>query len=222
MTSLAPIGAVPPPQPSLTQSTGIAQDFDTFLQLLTTQLTNQDPLAPVEAEQFTNQLVQFSQVEQQLETNTLLESLIAQQSAAAALDAVNFIGQEAVFASATAALPTDGASTFRVSFPQGTSSAQAQLLDAAGQPVAEIPLEGPFTGVRDIVFDGQLPNGDRAPPGLYTLQVSVQDQSGDELTAAVGVVEPITGVDLSQGAPLYVTPSGARQFTEVLGLLGAR
>lgn len=221
MTSLAPTSALAPqPSPTLTRASGIASDFDTFLQLLTTQLTNQDPTEPVDTETFTNQLVQFSQVEQQLQTNALLESLISQQAAASAVSAVNYIGQQAIFAGNDAVLPEGGASTYRVSFPQGTTSAQAKLINAAGQTVGEIPLEGPFNGVRDIVFDGQLPNGTRAPPGRYTLEVKAQDQSGDQLSPAVGVLEPITGLDLSQGQPLYVTRSGPRNFSEVLGLLG--
>ena len=54
----------------------IADNFDTFLQLLTTQLKNQNPLDPLDTNQFTAQLVQFSGVEQQLKTNEFLEALL--------------------------------------------------------------------------------------------------------------------------------------------------
>jgi len=67
----------------------LTTNFDTFLTLLTTQLRNQDPLDPLDTEQFTQQLVQFAGVEQSIQTNSNLETLIALQSStyrAGALD----------------------------------------------------------------------------------------------------------------------------------------
>ena len=72
----------------------IAGNFDTFLQLLTTQLKNQNPLDPLDTNQFTQQLVQFSSVEQQLKTNDFLSALGAGQLAnSVQTNAVNYIGK---------------------------------------------------------------------------------------------------------------------------------
>jgi len=60
-------------QKTTASKASLSQDFDDFLQLLTTQLQNQDPLNPMDSNEFTNQLVQFSQVEQQINSNQKLD-----------------------------------------------------------------------------------------------------------------------------------------------------
>src|SRR3954470_17819141 len=71
----------------------LAGNFDTFLTLLTTQLKNQDPLSPMDSNQFTQQLVQFSQVEQQINANKNLESLVSMSKAQGATSAVGYLGK---------------------------------------------------------------------------------------------------------------------------------
>src|SRR5256885_15366082 len=73
--------------------TTIAGSFQTFLSLLTTQLKNQNPLDPLDTNQFTAQLVQFAQVEQQLKSNDQLTTLVSLQKTAQATQALNFVGQ---------------------------------------------------------------------------------------------------------------------------------
>src|SRR6202167_2851467 len=70
----------------------IAGNFDTFLQLLTTQLQNQDPLDPMDTDQFTEQLVEFASVEQEINTNTNMQTLISLQQTAEATSAMQFLG----------------------------------------------------------------------------------------------------------------------------------
>ena len=70
-----------------TASARLSNNFDTFLQLLTTQLRNQDPTQPMDANQFTQQLVQYSQVEQQLKTNDYLSALVTANANAAQVGA---------------------------------------------------------------------------------------------------------------------------------------
>src|SRR5215471_15386211 len=91
-TSTASTGSVS----NALDNTEIAQNFNTFLQLLTTQLKNQNPLDPLDTNQFTQQLVQFAQVEQQMNMNQSLTSLIALQTANQASQALGFIGSTAV------------------------------------------------------------------------------------------------------------------------------
>src|SRR3954469_21428491 len=78
---------------SLTGSAAtIAGNFNTFLQLLTTQLKNQNPLDPLDTNQFTQQLVSFAGVEQQINMNTQLKTMVALQQTAQATQALNFVG----------------------------------------------------------------------------------------------------------------------------------
>src|SRR5215831_9538197 len=90
--------ATNPTKPAASGTTGIvgsqtiAGNFNTFLQLLTTQLKNQNPLSPLDTNQFTQQLVEFAGVEQQINMNTQLGSLISLQQTAQATNALNFVG----------------------------------------------------------------------------------------------------------------------------------
>src|SRR6201994_3178945 len=107
---------------STTDSTGldgstIAGNFQTFLTLLTTQLKNQDPLSPLDTNQFTAQLVQFAQVEQQLKSNSQLSTLVSLQQTAQNTAALNFVGQTVDVAGATTAL-TNGTATWQMAVPK--------------------------------------------------------------------------------------------------------
>src|SRR5215217_9394776 len=82
----------------------LAGNFQSFLMLLTTQLQNQNPLDPLDTNQFTQQLVQFAGVEQQLRTNDQLTSLIAAQQTAQSTQALGFVGRGAVVDGNTTAL----------------------------------------------------------------------------------------------------------------------
>ena len=98
------ISSVPPPvngvpfapdaRSGVSTGASLNETFDSFLNLLTTQLQNQDPLEPTDAERFTEQLVQFSGVEQSILTNQRLEELISLQGGNLLTDAVGYIGRE--------------------------------------------------------------------------------------------------------------------------------
>src|SRR3954464_9956275 len=80
---------------SATDKTTLAGNFNTFLTLLTTQLKNQSPLDPLDTNQFTQQLVQFASVEQQINMNQQLTSLVALQKANQPTSAMSFLGSTA-------------------------------------------------------------------------------------------------------------------------------
>ena len=89
---------------STSATAGLTSNFNTFLTLLTTQLQNQDPLSPMDTDQFTNQLVEFSQVEQQIDTNSNLQNLISLQGASETISALPLVGDQIEYNSATASL----------------------------------------------------------------------------------------------------------------------
>src|SRR5438105_9704495 len=95
----------------------IAGNFQTFLTLLTTQLKNQNPLDPLDTNQFTQQLVQFAQVEQQLKSNDQLSTLVSLQQTAQATQALNFVGSTAVVDGSTTAL-TNSSATWNLNAPK--------------------------------------------------------------------------------------------------------
>src|SRR5436190_17333282 len=130
----------------------IAGNFQTFLTLLTTQLKNQNPLDPLDTNQFTAQLVQFAQVEQQLKSNTQLSTLVSLQQTAQNTAALNFVGQTVDVAGATTAL-TNGKATWQMSVPK-PATATITIKSATGQQV----FSGNYsvsTGTQPFVWDGK-------------------------------------------------------------------
>src|SRR6267154_6583804 len=90
--------------PTTSDTATLASNFTTFLTLLTTQLKNQNPLDPLDTNQFTQQLVQFASVEQQLKTNSELTTLVSLQQTAQTTQALGFVGKTAVVDGSTTAL----------------------------------------------------------------------------------------------------------------------
>src|SRR4249919_2257764 len=112
----------------------LSGNFDTFLTLLTTQLKNQDPLSPMDSNQFTQQLVQFSQVEQQINSNKNLESLIALTKSQSATNAVSYLGKTLTITDGTAALQ-NGAANWNYSLPNDAAITKLLITDSRGRPV---------------------------------------------------------------------------------------
>src|SRR5512140_2916220 len=118
---------------SSTTSSTLAGNFQTFLTLLTTQLQNQNPLDPLDTNQFTQQLVQFAGVEQQLKTNDQLTSLVSLQKTAQSTQALGFVGKTAVVDGSTAAL-TKGSGAWKLGVPTN-ANVSISITNSVGQTV---------------------------------------------------------------------------------------
>ena len=114
-------------------SSQIAGNFQSFLTLLTTQLQNQNPLSPLDTNQFTQQLVEFAGVQQQLNTNDSLATLVSLQQTAQSTQALGFVGQTVVVNGSTAAL-TNSSATWELTVPT-TSTVNITIANSSGQNV---------------------------------------------------------------------------------------
>src|SRR5918997_2242924 len=112
----------------------IAQNFDAFLLLLTTQLKNQSPLDPMDTNQFTQQLVQFASVEQQLKSNDTLNALLTSTRGSAVSTAAGFVGMQ-VTADGTTARLANGKAEWMIN-PARNAQANVIVLDSNGSVVA--------------------------------------------------------------------------------------
>jgi flagellar basal-body rod modification protein FlgD len=193
---------------AVTSRATIAENFDTFLQMLTTQLKNQNPLDPLDTNQFTQQLVQFSQVEQQLKTNDQLSVLLALQQATQVTSVVDYVGKAAVVTGDTTALRDEKATWSYTADAAGTAT--FTVVNAAGNTVyTEQRAIG--AGTESFVWDGKGTNGVAQPNGQYTLKVSAKDANGKAVSVTTDVVGVVDGVDISQVPPLLKV--GSRSFT---------
>src|SRR5712672_780667 len=118
---------------SSTAGSTLAGNFQTFLTLLTTQLQNQNPLDPLDTNQFTQQLVQFASVEQQLKTNDQLTTLVSLQQTAQSSQALGFVGKTAVVDGSTTAVK-NGTATWELSVPNN-SNVTLSITNSTGQTV---------------------------------------------------------------------------------------
>src|SRR3979490_2028205 len=119
---------------SSTATAGIADNFQTFLTLLTTQLQNQNPLDPLDTNQFTAQLAQFAGVEQQLKQNDQLKSLIAIEKSAQSTQALVYVGNTVAVDGSSQQF--DGSATWNIKAPKDTS-ATITITNPAGHTASD-------------------------------------------------------------------------------------
>ena len=177
MTHISPVTGSP--AEVSTAKTSLVDDFDTFLGILTTQLANQDPLSPMDSTEFTNQLVQFSALEQQIASNDKLDDLYAASTAVEAATAVQYLGKTVEIAKNVTFL-ADGTATMSYILPSPSAETTISIYDQDGSVVRT--LEGETAGGRtDQTWDGKNSQGIQVPDGTYTLAISAKDQNGDAL-----------------------------------------
>lgn len=193
-----------PPASSSSSATGVTKDtlagnFTTFLQLLTTQLKNQNPLDPLDTNQFTQQLVQFAQVEQQLKSNDQLSALVGLQETAQQTQALAFVGMKVAVEGKTADLKNSKATWgFNVTKP---ATATVNIVNSAGSTV----YTGTFSvnaGAQEFVWDGRNNAGVLQTEGTYTLSVTAKDANGQTTAASTETVGVVDSVDMTKKPPV--------------------
>jgi flagellar basal-body rod modification protein FlgD len=194
----------------------IADTFDNFLSLLTTQLKNQDPTSPMEATEFTNQLVSFSQVEQQIATNRRLDTLIESQAGGQFGEALDYIGREIEMVGDSFAFGEEPVS-MGYGMPAGALLAQVEVVDAAGQVVWSAPAEM-SPGRHEITWDGETSNGGDAGPGTYTIRVKAADAGGEMLEVPTFVRGTVTGAEHVDGQTVLLMGSVPIALEDVLAI----
>jgi len=198
----APISTSTNPSGSPANATaGLTQNFNTFLTLLTTQLQNQDPLSPMDTNQFTQQLVSFSEVEQQINTNSNLQQLIALQGAGESISALPLVGQNIEYNSATAPL-SNGQANFVYNLPSTTASTALTVVNAGGNVVYTQPGD---TGAGSHVFtwNGQTNAGVQLPNGNYTLQIQAVGAGGTVVKPSIASIGMVQAVGVENGTATF-------------------
>jgi flagellar basal-body rod modification protein FlgD len=198
--------------------TRLSDNYDTFLLLLTAQLQNQDPLAPMDSTQFTEQLVQFSQVEQQIRTNEQLQSLVGQYQAASAGAALSYLGRDAIIEADETYL-AGGVANWAYRLPETAQALTLHVRDAGGRIVYTSTTQPRTAGEHLFSWDGTTNGGGIAADGVYTLTFEATDSGGDAIAPTVNVRETIMGVDFSGATPVIITPAGTRGLDQIRSVL---
>jgi flagellar basal-body rod modification protein FlgD len=191
-----------------TATPGIADNFQTFLTLLTTQLQNQNPLDPLDTNQFTQQLVQFAGVEQQLRSNDQLKSLIEIEKSAQATAALAYVGNTVAVDGSTAKF--NGQAIWNLKTDNATT-AKITITAANGQTA----FSGNFSmnaGSTGFVWDGKGNDGSTWPAGAYKLTATAKDSSGNDVAIATEVQGVVDSVDLT-ATPALLSINGQNYTT---------
>lgn len=204
-----------PTSASTQSATQLNQDFDDFLLLLTTQLQNQDPLSPMDTNEFTNQLVQFSAVEQQIKTNSNLENLLAMQTLNMTALGVSFIGKMVEVTGDTFAVTPGTDTTLSYVMPDDASTATITIKDEDGDVIYSADAEK-TAGRHDFIWNGVDKNGNPVAAGNYTVTVTAMDAEAQSLKVATSVPGYVSGLESDDSGNLMLVINGEKvALTEV-------
>lgn len=209
-----------------TSSSMISDNYNTFLTMLTTQMKNQDPLQPMDSSQFTNQLVQFSQVEQMLKQTDSLQALVDNSNTQTTSNAVGYLGMQVLADGNQFALDANsnnesGLATEIITYnlPSNVDSATLTIYDSSGAAVRTAQIE-PTPGEVNLTWDGQMDDGSFASVGNYSFKISAKDADGKQITSGIsyktrGIVNNVTDID---GVPSLTVDDRKLAIKDVLAI----
>ncbi|MDV3457406.1 flagellar hook capping FlgD N-terminal domain-containing protein [Sphingomonas sp. HF-S4] len=203
---------------SAAASTKINADFDMFLKLLTTQMQNQDPLDPMDTAQYTQQLVQYSQVEQSIEQTKTLKEMLSAFGTQNLMQASAMIGAQVETSSEVSGLSATTPAQWTWSADRNVASMTATITDAKGKVIDTLPIDA--TGAAGaFTWDGTTSAGKKVDPGLYTLKLEGKDASGTKVAATAHAFGKVTDVELNNGS-VQMTINGLKVASSELLRIG--
>ena len=178
--------------------TGLADNFDSFLLLLTTQLQNQDPTSPMDADQFTQQLVQFSGVEQQIKSNETLTELVSLLQGQQLSQSVSYLGSEVEAGGDVVRLGDDGVAKVHYELDDLAAAVTVAISDELGQLVATLPGDI-GAGRHSITWNGLGDNGFQYTDGSFKISILAQTAAGEPVSSSTIISGIVDGVELNEG-----------------------
>jgi flagellar basal-body rod modification protein FlgD len=196
-------------------TTQLNQNFDTFLKLLTTQLQNQDPMAPMDSEKFTNQLVMFSQVEQQIAQNDKLTKLLASSNTQLTQGALGYIGLDVDVKGSV--FEFDGKSVeLGYQLDEPATSVDVSVFDSTGKLAWAGSATQTDAGTHKVTWDGKDANGNVLDAGKYYIAVTANDASGTPKIATTTVPGRVTGVETTADGVMLTVSGQLISINDVL------
>ncbi|PCI85638.1 MAG: flagellar hook capping protein [Hyphomicrobiales bacterium] len=180
---------------SVSSKSTIADNFDIFLNLLTTQLKNQNPLDPVKTNEFTQQLVQFAQVEQQVKTNDNLKNIADLYQESTLSSTVSYIGKTVTAEGDVTKLEGNGAN-WDVKFDDDPNETTITISNSSGKTIYTDNVNFNI-GSNTYAWNGENDFGNPQANGLYTIKVSATNNDGKTIKVSTMTTGVVTGVDMT-------------------------
>jgi len=199
ITGINPSAAQTAPKSTLAQGTVTQDDF---LKLLIAQLQNQDPLQPMDNQQFAAQLATFNSLGQLIEINDKLGSLQSSQGSMNQFNAASLIGKEIVSNSNQVSLPSEGSAKIGFQLAANATRVVVKVYSSTGDLVRQIDAGAQSGGARSVVWDGNDGGGRRLASGVYGFEAIAVDAGGNRIGTTGQIVGRVTGVKLDGAEPI--------------------
>lgn len=199
MTSISAASNTTATASTSSSTSGASEEMNQFLTILLTQLQNQNPLDPTDTTEFTSQIAQYSSLEQQMNTNDKLDSLLSAVYASS-ISAISFLGNTVDFESTTS-VSQDGNAKWTYAV-DNASSVTLTVKDANGNVVYQ-GAGNTGGGTQEFTYAA----GEGTEGNTYTLSVTATDASGEAMDVAVAARVRVDAVDSSSGT-LMLDASG--------------
>ena len=180
--------------------------FDTYLKLLVTQLKNQDPLNPLDGTEFTKELATFSQLEQQIQSNTLLEQLTKTQDYGSRGLATSYLGKAALVQGNTLTYVGEGEVEFGYNLEKAAVNVKIDIVANDGSGIVRTFYGDGTRGPHITKWDGLDDDGNLMAEGNYTVRIKAIDSEGKTLPSTAytyGIVTAVTGSGDSVGIEIH-------------------
>ena len=186
----------------------LSSDYTRFLKLLTAQISNQDPLAPMDSGQFITQLAQLSQVEQSVKTNSNLEGIQGSMSSFSALSGTNLLGHKVTVESSKMEL-VNGASDMSYRLAAPAASVSAEIRDASGTLLRTISnLSGSDQKAVELKWDGLSDSGQKLADGTYEVKILPLGADGKPVGATMLQQATVQEMSLNYGKQVLRLSNG--------------
>lgn len=184
------------------------EDFNSFLLLLTAQLQNQDPMAPMDSTQFVSQLSQLSQVEQSIKANTNLESIIGKLQTESTKSDIGLLGKSVQTYSNKIVLH-EGNSDFLFSLSENAEEVKIKIKDENGNTIRTL-TQVPTTGgsSHNVKWDGKTDSGNDSQSGIYEIEISAMNSDKEPVSTTVSPILKVNEVNLESGLSKLILNNG--------------
>lgn len=190
-----------------TGTAGSALGKDAFLQLLVTQMKNQNPLDPQENGEFVAQLAQFSSLEGIQALNQSVNGILSGMGSSQALQASSLVGRSVIVQNDKAVVDTTKSFTGQVVLPQNITEGKVTIKDKDGNVVKTIELGAQKAGTADFIWDGTNDKGEKVDPGNYTFAASTT-VDGKSVTLATLLPATVNSVSFQNGGEMMLNLAG--------------
>jgi flagellar basal-body rod modification protein FlgD len=192
---------------------------DDFLRLLTTQLSNQDPLNPMSSTDFVAQTAQFTSLEQLQNMNSTMQQLVTQLGGSGFASAAPLLGRTVSVNGSPISLEAGQTASLAYQLPTSASSVYLQVQDASGNAVRTLSLGQQDGGIHQVTFDGLDDAGKPLPSGSYIYKVVAADGAGQPLSNVITGAGQVSGINMENGQLVLQIGNARVPLASVVGVM---